>query len=164
MQMKLTDDSSRPRKGALLCMRADHEKKLSNDEQKMIYDKCDKLFDGVVSYTDTNVPWFVTKDKRRATVNSKLDEFRGAEMVVTDRLHGMVFAALTGSPCVALGNLNGKIKGTYAWIKNCDYIRFIDSLDDFDEAYESVLKTASKKYDYKHLVNDYMPLYGILKD
>lgn len=42
---------------------------------------------------------------------NKYIKFRECELVITDRIHGMIFAAITGTPCIALSNY--KIKGTY---------------------------------------------------
>ena len=56
----------------------------------------------------------------------KLDEFRKSKLVVTDRLHGMLFAAITGTPCIALGNSSGKVKGVYDWLTHLDYIQYVD--------------------------------------
>jgi len=47
-----------------------------------------------------------------------LNDFSSSKLVVTDRLHGMVFAALAGTPCVVMGNCNYKVKGIYNWIEN----------------------------------------------
>ena len=37
----------------------------------------------------------------------------GAEVVVTDRLHAMILAVLSGIPVVALNNANGKVKAIF---------------------------------------------------
>ena len=50
----------------------------------------------------------------------------------TDRLHGMIFAFITGTPAIVFSNNNHKIEGAYEWIKDCGYIYFIKNgeLDD----------------------------------
>ncbi len=41
---------------------------------------------------------------RMEELNSKFAEFLSSGLVITDRLHGMIFAAITGTPCIALDN------------------------------------------------------------
>ena len=60
----------------------------------------------------------------------KWEEFKHARLVITDRLHGMIFSAITGTPCVALNNSNGKVGFEYEWLKNLPYIGFVDDSTD----------------------------------
>ena len=46
--------------------------------------------------------------------------------LITDRIHGMLFAAVTGTPCIALDNVSKKVSGAYEWIQYLDYIQFKD--------------------------------------
>ena len=48
--------------------------------------------------------------------------------MITDRLHGMVFCAITGTPCIVLSNNHHKVKGTYEWIKHLDYIKYVTDI------------------------------------
>ena len=69
-------------------------------------------------------------EDRQGQLQELLDAFRKAEIVVTDRLHGMIFSAITGTPCVAFRNRNHKIKSTYdSWLRANEYIRFQDDFD-----------------------------------
>ena len=52
-----------------------------------------------------------------------LKKLSGARFVVTDRLHGMLFCAVTGPPCIALDNVSRKVSGGYAWLSHLPYIR-----------------------------------------
>ena len=38
----------------------------------------------------------------------------------------MLFAAVTGTPCIALDNVSKKVSGAYEWIQYLDYIQFKD--------------------------------------
>ena len=64
------------------------------------------------------------EEHHRKCVIDKLQEFSTARLVITDRLHGMVFAAITGTACIAFRNYNYKIEGTYEWIEYLQYIQF----------------------------------------
>ncbi len=37
--------------------------------------------------------------------------------MITDRLHGMVFAVITGTPCLVFDNVSKKISMVYQWIR-----------------------------------------------
>jgi len=130
------------REGALMCMRADKEKLLTGSDTAYIESVCAKY--GRVEYTDTIVApdeysGPVNAATRGALVSAKLAQFSKARLVVTDRLHGMVFAAVTGTPCVALSNHNHKVKGTAEWLKGLTYIRYAENTGALAEAAEAVI-------------------------
>lgn len=113
------------RKGALVCLRNDVEGVLPPDQIDNIKQVCRMAFDSVV-VTDTVTFKRIPVERREQELRMKWDEFRKAEVVITDRLHGMVFAAITGTPCIVLSNYNYKVRGTYDWIKHLDHIIFTD--------------------------------------
>jgi len=84
----------------------------------------------VCHWTDTHLETDVTKDTRREMIRNKMQEFAQAQLVVTDRLHGMVFSAVTGTPCIAFSNYNHKVKGTYQWIKYLPYIKYAETAEE----------------------------------
>lgn len=64
------------------------------------------------------------------TLEQFWDLLRTRKVVVTDRLHCMIFCAITQTPCVVLPNSNHKIKGTYeAWLSHLPYLVYMDELD-----------------------------------
>jgi len=137
------------RKGVLLCLRADREKLLDESDAVYIEKFCSQY--GKIEYTDTFAPEEqpepVKASERLYLVNSKLEQFNRSALVVTDRLHGMVFAALTGTPCVALSNHNHKVKGTAQWITGLGYVRYIDDINELPEAVNAVLAHGPGNFD-----------------
>ena len=89
----------------------------------------------------------VTKENRAECVRRKMQEFCGAELVITDRLHGMVFAALTGTPCIAFGNNHHKVKGTYDWISYLPYIKFAENIEEARACMPTLLGMKDCHYD-----------------
>lgn len=69
-----------------------------------------------------------------------MQEFASAKLVITDRLHGMIFAALTQTPCIVLGNYNHKVKGTYEWLQELPYICFADTVQQAAEIVPKMLE------------------------
>lgn len=109
----------------LFCMREDKEK--TSDENQLLsifYSLAETGED--VAFTDTMVNKKIGKKKRQKAVEDKLLEFSSAKLVITDRIHGMLFAAVTGTPCIAMDNISRKVSGTYKWIQYLDYVRFVD--------------------------------------
>lgn len=137
---------SQLRQGILLCMRTDIERSLSDDECNAI-EKIVNQKNLPCVYTDmySNCP--VTKQNRAECVRAKMQEFAGAKLVITDRLHGMVFAAITGTPCIAFSNNNHKVKGTYEWIRYLPYIRYAESVEDVEKYLPELLAMENCEYD-----------------
>lgn len=125
------------RKGALLCLRRDCEKTLSNSEFNEILKIFNDRFE--TKLTDTVVPYRVVPAKRKKELLKKLKEISSAEVVITDRLHGMVFCAITHTPCVVVLSKSHKVQGCYEWIKNLKYIRIAESVQDVAELIDAVI-------------------------
>ena len=134
------------RNGVLLCLRSDKERSLSEEERKnleaMLQEK------GIAfGYTDMYSAQRITKQSRKAQVREKMEEIAGARLVITDRLHGMVFCAITGTPCIALSNNNHKVRGTYEWISYLPYIRYAGSAEEVGRYLPELLAMENCRYD-----------------
>jgi pyruvyl transferase EpsI len=93
----------------------------------------------------------ITKENRDECVRKKMQEFCGAKLVITDRLHGMVFSAITGTPCIVFSNSNHKVKGTYDWISYLPYISYVDTAEQAKEAITKLLDMKDCFYDNEPL-------------
>lgn len=116
------------RVGVLTILRDDIEKstntQLTNFKEILsnIFDKFDE------SDTHLGEGTTILPGDRTEYLNRKFKEFCSHEIVVTDRLHGMIFCFITETPCIALDNNNHKVKETfYTWLDDCEYIKFIDN-------------------------------------
>ena len=147
------------REGLLICLRRDKEKTLPEAQRERIIGIAGARFDKVVS-TDTVVAGNVALNQRETRVKKKLEEFASARMVITDRLHGMVFAAITQTPCIVLDSLSHKLKGCYEWLSGLDYIRFIDNIDDLQQVMDELSNTAPE-YDRAHVMAAMQPYNNI---
>ena len=45
----------------------------------------------------------------------------------------MIFAAITGTPCLAFDNATHKVRGVYKWINKLDYIRLARDDESIEE-------------------------------
>lgn len=127
------------RDDAYLCLRNDKEGIYTETDKKYIENIC-KQNDLDIKYTDTYIPDLYVQDigTKKQIIIHKLLEFSKAKIVITDRLHGMVFAYLSKTPCVVLKNFDHKVQGVYEWVKNVPFILFINSLEEINEAIQKV--------------------------
>ncbi|MCI8777973.1 MAG: hypothetical protein HFI87_02350 [Bacilli bacterium] len=109
------------RKGILLVLRGDKERVI---DKNLINNSIDE--NKQVSSTTTVINKAISLKNRKKVFENKLNEFKTAELVITDRLHAMIFCAITGTPCIAFDNSSKKVSGVYQWIKSLDYIKFCD--------------------------------------
>ena len=72
----------------------------------------------------------IDNDAKEDIINKKITEFKSAKLVITDTLHCMISCAISGTPCIALNNLTGKVQGVYEWVKHLEYIRYCDTVED----------------------------------
>lgn len=150
LSMKYKRSLSNIPKDVLLCFRKDIEK--STDDK--IVKKIKKLLkDANITYkvTDTVLEKNISINERYSVVLKKLKEFEGARLVITDRLHGMIFSAVTGTPCIALDNISKKVSGVYEWIQEYDFIKCINlkniKAEEINKLILDFFKLGERKYD-----------------
>ncbi|MBO4848167.1 MAG: polysaccharide pyruvyl transferase family protein, partial [Clostridia bacterium] len=114
------------RRGVLMCLRNDAEKSISDEFWRELRERIN-VPEESIRVIDMEAGRIILDVSRAKIVRNKMQEFRNAGLVITDRLHGMVFAALTGTPCVVFSNNNHKVKSTYDWISYLPYIRYAET-------------------------------------
>lgn len=125
------------REGALLVLRSDAEGVLTITQLMNIKKLCLK-YCGSVRMTETSISYVVTEKNREVELWKKWKEFLAAEVVITDRLHGMIFAAITRTPCIVLTNYNHKLSGSYQWLEALHYIKYCNRMEFLQETLESM--------------------------
>lgn len=155
-------EGSPTRDGITVILRSDRERSLDDQARARIEDIV--IARGMrVSHTDTaSSANHLTADDRRRILGGMLTTFASSQAVVTDRLHGMVFAAITETPCVVFANNNHKIQGVYQWIKDLPYIRFVDDVDELPDALNAVMG-APAVYPRERMLEHFQPLIEVLR-
>ena len=137
--LNLSVDYGFERDGILCCIRdLDDESGLEKetyDELFEIVKKFDNNFD-LTTNTSTNN---IGKIERFNSVYKQLVNFAKHRLVITDRLHGLIFALITNTPCIVLSSYNYKLKENYELVKENKGVTFIDK--DINK-----LETEIKKY------------------
>ena len=126
------------RKGILFCFRKDFEKVLDDDIMMEIKEKVKKIYkDNSETYIDTVLTKKNQYNNREAhkELRKMLKNFAKSKVVVTDRLHGMIFTIITNTPCIAINNLSGKVKGVYDTLSDTEKnkIIFIENKTDIEK-------------------------------
>lgn len=84
---------------------------------------------------------------RSNMVKNILKTYSKCRLIITDRLHGMVFSALTNTPCIVFNNSYGKIFDLYdVWLKDIKSITFTNLLPE-NELLELVKQKLTTSYD-----------------
>jgi len=144
-------------------MRNDQEKKLTENESNILQIKVQELFGKILHYDTLINRSQMTINDRLEELNKIWDNFRKAELVITDRLHGMIFCYITNTPCIAFLNNNHKIEATYQWILCNENISIMHSFTEKDIA-SLVAKKELKFKEYKPIPYLFQPLIDILKN
>ena len=147
--MWLKRTSNLDRENILLLFREDKEKTLREDEKIKIKEIIKKYY-GEYMLSDMHLGEDVINmggNIRKVALEDKFREFQSSKLVVTDRLHGMIFAAITETPCIVLGSFNHKITESYKWLKDLDYIKFCKDINKFEQLLKDISNIKNKTYD-----------------
>lgn len=98
-----------------VCLREDKESVISDQLRCEILETAQSNFKNIVFLsTMGQSSYAITTDLQRYdAIKSKLKEFSECKLIITDRLHGMIFSVLAGVPCIAIDNSNKKVSGVY---------------------------------------------------
>lgn len=152
-------------KKVLFCFRKDEEKSIDDYTIKELKKIADNKGYGIEE-ADT---WdkgmiFHNESESREYVMNKIDKFSTAELVLTDRLHGMIFAYLANTPCIVFPNNNHKIAGVFEWISNCGFILLANNLEEADTLWQKYFSEGYKPIDETRISDcDFMELIKLLK-
>ena len=157
-----TDQFSFERKGALLLLRNDLEGVMSEQDKQLIRGVVQQ-YTSDIRMNDTQLIADIQVYDREEVVEEFISKIAKAEFVVTDRLHGMVFCAITRTPCIVLPNYNHKVAGVYEWISGLEYIIMIKNMGELKEALNKLRRMDGAVYDKTELLKRFDVLSKLLK-
>ncbi|HJK77481.1 MAG TPA: polysaccharide pyruvyl transferase family protein [Methanocorpusculum sp.] len=144
----------------ILCLREDKESCLLAREKAKILDHLQKI--GMSIHEISTVrPYFVSISDREQELKQIFSIFSSSRLVITDRLHGMLFAVITGTPCIALDNLSGKVSGAYEWLRSFESIQIVNCFDELPTLLDTMLHS---NYCYEYDPSRFYRYYQILLD
>ena len=145
----------------LLCMRGDKEQTAESGETQKAVRDCLESAGIVYDLCSTVADYDIGKKERARELRAFLEKLSGARFVVTDRLHGMLFCAVTGTPCIALDNVSRKVSGGYAWIDHLPYIRLCADLPSAVQATEDFIRATPEETAFDNTPLE--PYYGEMR-
>ncbi len=125
--------ASQKREGVLLCLRNDQENILQTTVLEELDYVLEKRFSKITK-TDTVVEYSFENFDRMKALEKKWEELSSAELMITDRLHGVIFSILTGTPCIAFPELTQKIPGILEDLKGYGNVVLVNSIVQLDAA------------------------------
>lgn len=140
------------RSGAILLLRNDSEKTLSIEDLQLLLRKVKENFGNNYLQSDTHLHFDDIDDNfAKDKLHELWNKISKSQLVITDRLHGMVFAALTNTPCIVLHSKSPKIQGVYEWIKNNKFIFLEDDINELSNMIKSALATSGCHFERKNI-------------
>lgn len=147
LNMNIDNENDMNRDKILMCLRDDIEGCLSKNDEEKIFNvvnkyRCEK-YDTVIDYN-------ILLENRDDELKKCFDLFKSSKLVITDRLHGMIFSAITHTPCIVLKNYNHKVKSVFdTWLKEFEYMSFYNPQMDIANVIEQKINI-----DYKNIKNN----------
>ena len=87
------------------------------------------IYENISTVIDKNV---ILKERKKYLMNL-FEKFSNSRLIITDRLHGMIIAAITKTPCIVLPTFNHKVLWSYEWLKDLNYIQLIKNFEELNE-------------------------------
>lgn len=112
----------------------------------------------MVSDTVEKYIYYITRNTRVKFLDKKLSEIGNAKVVVTDRLHGMIFSLITSTPVIVFDNSTHKIKNLIeTWLTDNSSVYFVketDRVEDLDKVLNEFMHNQQSTYsEYKNFAN-----------
>jgi pyruvyl transferase EpsI len=113
--LALAIDATRHRidhpKRAIISLRSDDERRQDTPStNQVILELRQSGYQAKVVDTQARALTANTPAARQRAVTRMIDLYASAQIVITDRLHGMIFAAIAGTPAVVFDNANSKVR------------------------------------------------------
>lgn len=147
----------------IFCMRNDLEKTISDDTINLLCELVKKHYPTAkIEFTDTVIDEMIYPYTRKAKLQKKLSELSLGQIVVTDRLHGMVLSAMTNTPTLVFSNCNYKVRGIYDWIDSHSFIKYCDDASKLEEQFFALTKETDCQYSCDKVTAAFEPLVEIV--
>lgn len=147
------------RNGVLICVRNDSEKLYGTKEIKRLINELQKVGQKV-EITDTTLSGLAYSDfynNFEAIFSKMLKQYHDSKLVITDRYHGTIFAAITNTPVIVLATNDHKVKGGVEWFADNGYksVMYAESIEKAQNLAKSVLAQSVKVHNKDYFKVEY---------
>lgn len=121
----LTQDFSMPRSsrsGVQIILRNDVESVLNLQEKEDIQNQIKSLNENFVLTDTLHKEKMLNANERNVIFNGFIKNLKSKSLIVTDRLHAVIFCYITKTPCIAINSHGNKVKNAIDTFMKCDYI------------------------------------------
>lgn len=158
------DNKAGTRNKVILCMRRDLEKVITEETMDKLLSAVKTYYpDMEIVYTDTVIEGMVYPYMRKRVLKNMLSKLATARIVVTDRLHGMVLAAMANSPSLVFSNCNYKVQGIYHWISNNRFVSYCDDASQIEEKVRGLSQEENCVYNHDDAKRAFAPLTELVR-
>lgn len=155
-------DYSQKENKAILCLRNDREKR-NNGFNKSELKKLLSQKGLTVIEQDTCVDCeFKTTSDSEEKLYELWNKFSSSKIVITDRLHGMIFSAITGTPCIVFDNIDHKVYNAYQWIEDLEYVKCVDDKNELEKMIDALLHLEHIIYPIETMIKKFEPLTSLI--
>ena len=148
------------RKDVLFVMRNDKEKIMDDTIIEQMKFKCQELGMCYSNIEMNNAIDYIPFYSREERVEIVLKQFASSKLVITDRLHGMIFSFITNTPCIVFKSFDDKIAEARYCIEDVSFIHYDPPMD---EIYSLLIKYGNNnetiEYDYSSLSKKILDIY-----
>ena len=151
---------SQTKDGIGFVLRNDCEKSLPLKFQENLIEKISKYDD--IEFMDT-CGYDVDYAEYIIFLKKYIKKISSKKLIITDRLHGMIFCFITGTPCIVFNNNNSKISSTYeTWLNNQNFILLSSEKD--NQLYAKIKYLLKiKKIEKENIKDNYRKLLEAMK-
>lgn len=151
------------RQGAMILLHNDPEGALSL-EDKLFIEKALGQYIKNIGYNHMILNSDISVYDRRDVVHSFIRKIAKSELVITDHMHGMLFSAITQTPCIALSNPDEKLEEAFEWISELGFVKVIKNISELGGAMGELLGAEKDEYDPSDLLKGFDALTKLLQD
>lgn len=146
------------RKGILLTLRDGDESALTEQDKKQVLNIIQKQKKPVDQNDIMKAPFPLYRTVRDKYLEKICREIQKYELVVTDRMHGMILAVITQTPCVVLDDaIPHKISGYESFLKGA--VHFAHGINDLPSILDNVFRSEYQKIDFDHYFDDFRKMF-----
>jgi exopolysaccharide biosynthesis predicted pyruvyltransferase EpsI len=132
------------RVGALVNLRSDGESALTEVQRAKVFEQVYRTYPLTEMRDMHKLPFDITPDIRERYINGLFAQYQSRELIVTDMMHGMIFAVINQIPCVALDDaIPHKLSGYKYLLEGA--VEFADSI----ESIPKCITTVTQNYEPK---------------
>ncbi len=151
MVLTIEYKNAEERAGVGLLLRDDKERNVSSELHTNIQEVLKELKERVVTLTHHPIGAIGNRSDK---IRNILKQYASCKLIITDRLHGMIFSAITRTPCIAFDNSYKKVSGVYdKWLTKYAYIVCKDNFT--KEELKKTIEVLMEMDDLKYNANDF---------